>query len=142
MNKFIKKLAPDFAQIESWLNQANKDLVIAKKILSLDPKWSLTVAYQAMLRIGRALMFAYGYLPTNYRQHKTVVEFTAKHLDKNFQSVTNQFERLRRKRHDFFYGTLIGVSSTEAKEALKTAQALFSQVKIIVAKRDPQTKLI
>lgn len=141
MNKFIKKLAPDFAQIESWLNQANKDLVIAKKILSLDPKWSLTVAYQAMLRIGRALMFAYGYLPTNYRQHKTVVEFTAKHLDKNFQAVTNQFERLRRKRHDFFYGTLIGISSTEAKEALKTAQTLFLQVKIIVAKRDPQTKL-
>ena len=30
MNKFIKKLAPDFAQIESWLNQANKDLVITK----------------------------------------------------------------------------------------------------------------
>lgn len=142
MNKFIKKLAPDFAQIESWLNQANKDLVIAKKILSLDPKWSLTVAYQAMLRIGRALMFAYGYLPTNYRQHKTVVEFTAKHLDKNFQSITNQFERLRRKRHDFFYGTLIGISSTEAKEALKTAQSLLLQVKIIVAKRDPQTKLI
>lgn len=142
MNKFIKKLAPDFAQIESWLNQANKDLVIAKKILSLDPKWSLTVAYQAMLRIGRALIFAYGYLPTNYRQHKTVVEFTAKHLDKNFQAVTNQFERLRRKRHDFFYGHLIGVSLTEAQAAIKAAKTMLNQVNKIVVGRNIQKKLL
>lgn len=142
MNKFIKKTSPDFKQIFDWLNQAEKDLLIAKKLLLLDPKWSLTIAYQAMLRTGRALMFISGCLPSAYRQHKTVVEYTAKKLGPKFLSVTNQFERLRRKRHDFFYGNLIGISQSEVEQSLKTGKILLRQVKSLAQKKNPQNKLL
>lgn len=142
MNKFIKKTSPDFEQIFNWLNQAEKDLLLAQKLLSLDPKWSLTIAYQSMLRAGRALMFLSGCLPSAYRQHKTVVEYAAKKLGSKFLSVTNQFERLRRKRHDFFYGHLVGISRSEVEQSLKTGKILLQQVKSLARKKNPRKKFL
>lgn len=137
-----KVIKPDFFQINSWLNQAKKDLVTARKNLTIDAQWSLAIAYQAMLKMGRALMFSFGHLPHGPAQHKTVVEFTAKKLGLEYQNLANQFERLRRKRHDFFYSRLAGTSLTEAKTAVKSGQNLLTQVQSIISARDPQKKLL
>ena len=138
----LKKISPDFNQIEPWLIQAKKDLDTAKKNLAIDPHWSLVIAYQVMLKIGLALMFSFGIKPAGLGQHKTVVEYAANKLGKEFIDITNQFERLRRKRHDFFYGHLIGISLTEAQTAIKAAQTMLAQVNKIVSDRNPQRKLL
>ena len=138
----LKNVRPDFNQIKSWLIQAKKDLDTAGKNLAIDPHWSLVIAYQVMLKIGLALMFSFGVKPAGLGQHKTVVEYTAGKLGKEFIDITNQFERLRRKRHDFFYGHLIGISLTEAQTAIKSAKIMLGQVSKIVAGRNPQRKLL
>lgn len=137
-----KIIKPDFAQINSWLDQSKKDLATATKNLAIDAQWSLAIAYQAMLKTGRALMFSFSRLPHGPAQHKTVVEFTAKKLGLESQNLANQFERLRRKRHDFFYNRLSGISLTEAKNAIQSGKSLLIQVQSIIASRDPQRKLL
>ncbi|MFH2062266.1 MAG: HEPN domain-containing protein [Candidatus Beckwithbacteria bacterium] len=137
-----KSISSNFTQINHWLDQASQDLKTAFKLIKIDPKWSLTISYQAMLKLGRALMFSFGKLPSGPAQHKTVVDFTSKKLGNKYKNLTNQFERLRRKRHDFLYGRLTGISSTEAKNAINSAKTLHSQIKTIITNRNPQTKLI
>jgi len=67
-------------QINANLNRARRDLVTAKANLEIDEEWSYAIAYHAMLRAGRALMFAIGYRPRGKDQHKTVVDFCAEIL--------------------------------------------------------------
>lgn len=138
----LKKVKPDFNQIELWLEQTKKDLNTAGKNLEIDPHWSLVIAYQVMLKIGLSLMFSFGVKSTGFGQHKTVVEYTSTKLGKEFIDITNQFERLRRKRHDFFYGHLIGISLIEAQTAIKSAKIMLNQVNKIVANRNLQKKLL
>lgn len=138
----LKTIKPDFDQIELWLKQAEKDLTTAGKNLEIDPHWSLVIAYQVMLKVGLSLMFGFGVKPAGLGQHKTVVEYTAGKLGKGFIDITNQFERLRRKRHDFFYGHLMGISLTEAQDAIKSAKTMLIEVNKIVSGRNPQRKLL
>lgn len=137
-----KSIKPNYTQINQWLDQSQKDLQTASKLIKIDPKWSLTISYQAMLKLGRSLMFSYGKLPSGPAQHKTVVALTSKKLGLKYQNLTNKFERLRRKRHDFLYGRLTGVSATEAQNALRSAKKLHQQVSTIINNRNPQKKLI
>lgn len=138
----LKKVKPDFNQIELWLKQAEKDLSTAGKNLEIDPHWSLVIAYQVMLKVGLSLMFGFGVKPTGLGQHKSVVEYSTNKLGKQFTDITNQFERLRRKRHDFFYGRLIGISLTEAQLAIRAAKTMLKEVNKIIDGRNPQKKLL
>lgn len=138
----LKTVKPDFNQIGFWLVQAKKDLATAGKNLEIDPHWSLVISYQVMLKLGLALMFGFGVKPAGLGQHKTVVEYATAKLGKQFQAVTNQFERLRRKRHDFFYGHLIGISLTEAQAAIIAARTMLKAVDKIISGRNPQKKLL
>lgn len=58
---FIEKGNFSGGQITSNLNRAQRDLRTAKANLKIDEEWAYTIAYHAMLRAGRAFMFASGY---------------------------------------------------------------------------------
>ena len=75
----IEKIRIERKQIVSNLKRARKDLITAKANLDIDEEWTYTIAYHAMLRAGRALMFAKGYRPKGKDQHKTVVELEIPH---------------------------------------------------------------
>ncbi len=75
-NNLIKKQNPDFKQIELQLQRSLKDLQTANENLNIDLTWTYTIAYHAMIRAGRALMYSKGFLPTTKNTHKTIVEFT------------------------------------------------------------------
>ena len=100
---YLKKQNPNFAQISKQLKRAYKDLKTAKRTLEYDPEWAATIAYQAMLRAGRSVLFAHGYLPADGAQHRTVVELTGKILNPKFANLVRQFEKLREKRNLFFF---------------------------------------
>jgi uncharacterized tellurite resistance protein B-like protein len=105
-NGLIKQQRIDFNQITKQIVRAGKDLDTFTLVLEKDPEWAATIAYQATLRAGRALLFSFGYLPADGQQHKTVVEITGKILGEQFDLVVLQFERLRKKRNVFFYDSI------------------------------------
>jgi uncharacterized protein (UPF0332 family) len=116
-------------------------LETAGHLLDEDPQWTATIAYQSMLRAGRALLFANGVLPADGRQHKTVVELTGKILGAEYEVLTQQFERLRRKRNVFFYDSEESVTDTETQAALNAARTLLTAIAERIAHANPQESL-
>lgn len=135
---FVKEQRPSFGQISKQMVRAHKDIKVAIKMLENDPEWAATIAYQAMLRAGRALIFANGYLPADGQQHKTVVELTGFLTDKKFSSLISQFNRLRKKRNVFFYDSDEGCTQTEANIFISVAKELISVIGAEIKRLSPQ----
>lgn len=129
-------------QIKSNLNRAQHDLRTAKTNLEIDEEWAYTIAYHAMLRAGRAFMFALGYRPRGKDQHKTVVEFCSESLGKDFRHLTIRFNRMRIKRHDFIYDPERPIPKTEAVKSLESAEQFVQEIIQRIEKMKPQKKLI
>lgn len=134
----VKKQRPNFAQIEQQIIRAEKDLKTFGLVLSSDPEWACTIAYQAMLRLGRALMFSYGYLPADGQQHRTVVELTGKVLGREFDLLVQYFDRMRRNRNVFFYESLDTHNANQAHKAFESAGTLLKVVKEKISQTNPQ----
>lgn len=134
----IKGQKPSFGQISKQMVRAHKDIKVAIKMLESDSEWAATIAYQAMLRAGRALIFANGYLPADGQQHKTVVELTGLLTDTKFSSLISQFNRLRKKRNVFFYDSDEGCTQTEAKTFISVAKELISVIGAEIKRLSPQ----
>ena len=129
----IKKQNPDLDQIKAQLKRARKDLLTAEGVVTIDLTWSFAIAYHAMMRAGRALMFYRGYLPTTKSSHKTVMEFMRLSLGDEYQDLLLRFNRMRRKRHDFIYDSQNQTTISEVKSALRTAKELIEKVAALVA---------
>jgi len=138
----IEKANFSDAQITSNLNRAKRDLRTAKANLKIDEGWAYTIAYHAMLRAGRALMFACGYRPRGKDQHKTVVEFCSESLEQDFQHLTTRFNRMRLKRHDFIYEPERPIPRTEAGKSLESAAQFVQEIIQRIEKMNPQKRLI
>jgi uncharacterized protein (UPF0332 family) len=137
-NNLIKKQNPDFKQIELQLQRSLKDLQTANENLNIDLTWTYTIAYHAMIRAGRALMYSKGFLPTTKNTHKTIVEFTKLLLGNNYETTTIKFDRMRRRRHDFIYDSINHMSLNETKSCLTTAKKLIDKIFDIVKNENPQ----
>lgn len=134
----IKKREVNFSQIKKQIMRAEKDLDTYTLVIDKDPEWASTIAYQSILRAGRSLLFAYGYLPIDGQQHKTVVDITGEILGEEFSLVVKQFDRLRRKRNLFFYDSEDARNFTEARKALEIARNLLDEIKKEIDKLNPQ----
>ena len=140
-DKLTKKQKPDFKQISFQLRRSLKDLKTAEANLKIDLTWALAIAYHAMIRAGRALMFAKGFLPTTKRSHKTIVEFTKLILGHEYDALVSRFNRLRRKRHDFIYDSKNQITHSEAKSSLDTAKKLIDKIVDLVKQENPEKDL-
>ena len=134
----LKKQPVNFKQIEKQIARARKDLETAQSVLAKDPEWAATIAYHAMLRSGRALLFSKGYLPADGGQHKTVVELTQHLLGREYSMLVARFEKMRRKRNIFFYESDPFGTLTEAENALKAAAQLVQIIQDRIRKENPQ----
>ena len=140
-DKLIKRQNPDFHQISYQLTRSLKDLKTAEANLDIDLTWALTIAYHAMVKAGKALMYSKGFLPTAKRSHKTIVEFTKLLLGHDYDALVGKFNRLRRKRHDFIYASKNHITRHEAKLSLQTAKELIDRIIVLVEKENPQKEL-
>lgn len=134
----LKQQRVNFKQIEKQIVRARKDLETAQSVLAKDPEWAATIAYHAMLRSGRALLFSKGYLPADGGQHKTVVELTQRLLGKEYSTLVARFEKMRRKRNIFFYESDPFGTMTEAENALKAAAQLVQVIQETIRQENPQ----
>jgi len=140
-DKLIKKQKPDFKQIDYQLKRSLKDLKTAEANLKIDLTWSITIAYHAMIRVGRALMYSKGYLPTVKNSHKTIVEFTKLTLGNEYHNLTSRFNRMRRRRHDFIYNSKNHLTINEAKTSLRVAEKLINTISDLVEQERLQIEL-
>ena len=143
MNSTSKKAFPNASEstsnrLKNRFARARKDLETAQSVLAKDPEWAATIAYHAMLRSGRALLFSKEYLPADGSQHKTVVELTQNLLGKEYSTLVERFEKMRRKRNIFFYESDPFGTFTEAENALKAASKLVHVIQERIRKENPQ----
>jgi uncharacterized protein (UPF0332 family) len=137
----IRKQKAGFVQIEALLKEAILDLEKAKRIVNLAERATYLLAYNAMLKAGRALMLLKGYVPDDGAQHKTVVEVTSAILGDPYRELTEKFETMRRKRNEMTYesGTLL--SKSEAQKAFSDAIALVKKIFTEAKAQNPQLEL-
>ncbi|MCX5666851.1 MAG: HEPN domain-containing protein [Candidatus Omnitrophica bacterium] len=140
-DNLIKKEKPDFKQIAYQLKRAQKDLTTAEANLSIDLTWAFAIAYHAMMRASKALMYSKGYLPTAKRSHKTIVELTKLILGSEYESIMGRFSRMRRRRHDFIYDSKNNITPHEAKSSIDIAKKLIEEIIILVKKENPEKEL-
>jgi uncharacterized protein (UPF0332 family) len=137
----IRKQKAGFVQVEVLLKDAVLDLQEARRIQAIAERAIYLLAYTGMLKAGRALLLLNGYVPDDGAQHKTVVELTSAILGQEFRDLTEQFERMRRKRNDLTYqgGTLL--SRTEAQSSLSSAISFLQKILKKVKSQNPQMEL-
>lgn len=140
-DNLIKKQRPDFKQIEKQMARAEKDLKTAEANLSIDLTWAFAIAYHAMMRASKALMYSKGYLPTTRRSHKTIVEFTKLSLGPEYENLVSRFNRMRRKRHDFIYDSENHITLSEAKSSIEAARKLITEISALIKSEDPEKDL-
>ena len=128
-------------QIEANLKRARKDLSTAKSTIPVDEEWAYAIAYNAMLRAGRALMFSLGFRPKGKDQHKTVVDFCTGVLGQEYKNLTVRFNRMRIKRHDFIYDPERPISKTEAGQSIENAEKFVLEIAARIKKGSSQAKL-
>lgn len=136
----VKKQKADFSHIEALLVRAQKDIIAAKANLEIDEEVTYNCAYLAMLRCGRAIVFAKGYRSVDGQQHKTIIELSGEILGEEFKNLIKRFDRMRRKRNQFTYDPFLPVSKSEAENALKTADEFVRKVLEKVQSENPQLK--
>lgn len=140
---FLKKENIAFSQINKVLKKSNQNLKSSKILLKNKcEEESFELAYEAMLVAGRALVFSYGWRPRMIGSHKIVIDFTERVLGKDYNILVKKFDRMRKKRHHLIYESDLGVSLTEAKQAINNAEEFLDKIKKIIQKNNPQDKLL
>ena len=104
-------------------------MTTSRLLLATDRDWAYTIAYNAILQAGRALMFAHGYRPDGANQHISVVKFAQLYLEEKDAVV---FDRMRRKRHSSVYDTAGAISESEAEFTVVQAELLIRIIEALL----------
>jgi len=124
----IRRLPVDRNKVRDAFALAQRDVKTSMRLLGEDPDWAFSIAYNAILQAGRALMFSKGFRPHGKAQHISVIRFIEVALGKDATETVVAFDRMRRKRHRAVYDTAGTVSSLEAGNAIKRAEAFLNEV--------------
>lgn len=137
----LKELKVAFVQIEELLQESIVDLREASNIREIAQRATYLMAYNAMLKAGRALLLLKGYTPSDGAQHKTVVKMTSQFLSPKYKSIVAHFEKMRVKRNKMTYEANALVSIAESKNAFKEAIELVVGIINAVKLVNPQMEL-
>lgn len=132
-------IKPD--QISRRFKRALVDLNNSKLLLKADAMGAYTMAYDAMLQAGIALILSLGYRPKVINFHKTVVAAVGEILAENYLPMIKKFDQMRKSRHQAVYEAEI-ISLGEAEAALKTAREFIRRVNDYINEKSPQKKLL
>jgi len=137
----VKKLKPhrvDWAQIERFLQSAERKLASAYKILAFDEEACLQQAYEAMLKASLGFMFSHGFRARSQPGHHiAIIEFVRARIHKKHAGLNTVFDRLRRKRNLALYDDTGFVSHHDAEQALETARNYLGVIRTDIATRKP-----
>jgi len=135
----VKKLKPqkvDWAQIERFLQSAEKKLASAHKILAFDEEACLQQAYEAMLKASLGFMFSHGFRARGQPGHHiAIIEFVRARIDKKHSGLLTVFDRLRRKRNMALYDDTGFVSHHDARQAIESARDFIGVLRADITSR-------
>lgn len=137
----VKTCPVDWKSIKNLMKRAHTDLDTARRNLDDDPECAYNYAYNAMLRSGLGLMLSEGLRPEIKDKHLTIVKFTSSILGDKSAKVINDYDFMRRKRHQFIYEPDIPCSMTEAETAIETATKLVQVIYRLIKSKHPQMEL-
>jgi uncharacterized protein (UPF0332 family) len=137
----LKKEKIGLDQVRALLANSAKNLAASRKTIAIDEETCFAMAYTAMLKIARAILFLHGLRPSDGQQHKTTIEVAGNILGIEFKELIERFDKMRRKRNQFTYDPLLPLTDQETKEALQTAEKFSAEVKRKLEKEDLQGKL-
>jgi uncharacterized protein (UPF0332 family) len=136
--KKLKLHQVDWAQIDRFLQSAEKKLASARKILAFDEEACLQQAYEAMLKASLGFMFSHGFRARSQPGHHiAIIEFVRARLDKKHAVLITVFDRLRRKRNLALYDDSGFVSHHDAEQALETACDYLEVIRSDIRARRP-----
>ena len=119
--------------VRNTLSLAERDIKTALNVFNdEDYDWSLSIAYNAMLQAGRALMFSEGFRPKGRYQHVAVIEFVRQRFEEFAGQMLFIFNKTRKKRHVAVYEQVKIVSREEAKHVLNWAEKFVKKVREIL----------
>jgi uncharacterized protein (UPF0332 family) len=129
-----EKIPRDKSLVENALRLAGRDVRTANDVFSnKDYDWAFSIAYNAMLQAGRALMFSEGYRPKGDAKHVSVVTFIEEKFGDEFAGESLfVLNKIRKKRHIAVYEQVDIISEEEAENALNTAKEFVGRVKELV----------
>jgi uncharacterized protein (UPF0332 family) len=129
-----EKVPLDKEMTGNALKLAERDLRTAKDVFAnSDYDWSFSIAYNAMLQAGRALMFSQGFRPKGEHKHISVIEFIRKKYKGEFaEQILFMFNKIRKKRHIAVYEQADIISRDEAASAMNVAEEFARRVKEII----------
>ncbi len=137
----MRKLKPqkvDRAQIERFLESAEKKLASAQRILAFDEEACLQQAYEAMLKASLAFMFSHGFRARSQPGHHiAIIDFVRARIDKKHAGLITTFDRLRRKRNLALYDDVGFVSHRDAEQALEAARDYLGVIRADITGRKP-----
>ena len=128
-------------QINRRLKRAIIDLNNSKLLLKEDAVGAYTMAYDAMLQAGIALILSLGYRPKVVNFHKTVVAAAGEILGEDYSPMVKKFNQMRKSRHQAVYDAVI-ISLSEAEAAIKTSQEFIKLVNDYISEKSPQKRLL
>jgi len=133
-DRIVQRIEPDKKLAKRNLKIALRDLSAAQHLLDEETyDWALSIAYNAMLQAGRALMFLKGFRPSTQFGHIAVLRYLrATFREQLTERIVDVFDQMRRKRHRAVYEAVDVVSRDEAQNALKWAHEFVNKVKEVV----------
>ena len=138
----VEEVRPDFRQISKLFARALQDLSTARANVTIDKEWAYTIAYQALLRAGKAIVMAEGWRPRGRGQARTIVLLVGETLGDEARSLINAFDRMRRRHQEFMEQPETPIPRYEVEGALKDAQALIEKLVDVARDRNPQLALL
>lgn len=129
-----EKFHSDPAQVKDELAIAKNDLASAKKMLTIQEwGWAHNAAYNAMLQVGRALMFSKGYRPKSSEHHVAVVSFIEAVYSAKFPGeVLQAFGKARLRRNESMYDKAGSISENQGRNLVAKAESFVNQAKEIL----------
>jgi uncharacterized protein (UPF0332 family) len=120
-NEKWEKIPFDENLVKNAVQLSERDIKTSRDIFNNnDYDWSFSIAYNAMLQAGRALMFSEGFRPKGEYKHVSVIEFIKKKFGDEFaEKILFMFNKIRKKRHIAVYEQVNIISEDEAKKSTK-----------------------
>ncbi|MCK5347503.1 MAG: hypothetical protein KAR20_29035 [Candidatus Heimdallarchaeota archaeon] len=134
----IKQSPVDHKATINLIKRVRADLKTAHRNLPEDQECAFNYAYNAMLRLGLALMFCNGFRPEIKNKHQTIVKYVNAVLGDGYRDLINDYDFMRRKRNRFIYEPDIPCSMKQAEDAIKTAGEFQKQILKIIKEQMPQ----
>jgi uncharacterized protein (UPF0332 family) len=139
---WVERIPPNPKQIKNYLTKAFQDLKAAEDNVEIEgnEEWAYTMAYESMLRAGRALLLSYGLRPKVKDQHLNVSKMVEEIFGGRYKELSASFDR--KKRHHFLYDAIKPITKTEANASIKNAQAFINAVITFIKSKQPQLDLL